>query len=545
MMVAEISNSPSWRTFLEAMRLERGWSISQFAERCEVSRSTIAVALGNTRAIERPRTEIALKIARGLGIPQLAMAVIAGYMDADTVTDVAMDVIEWPIRKVAPARVEWWNRNGGAYVKLCREQNGLSVEDTIRRWNANWSIPITGITEEDWSKLEHQGIFPTGPDKLPYRKLERLHGVWLWAIVHSCTVGQSGFADLVALAFVMGRITGVGRHRKEWIRGYDDYEKLSVAFDRAMDKTHDRLDVEMYRSMVLDLQLRVPSPPQSANTPTRNTEDATTGTLDWHRIGAEIRKRRKTQQWTIQQAAKLVGVSSQQWSQWESGDAPVTLDVLDRLAKALNTPLALLLRGARSTSESESAHPLELRIRDILPVREVPIYGRIVAGIPLETQVDRRGSAWVADNIPGDFALEVHGDSMIGAGIREGDLVIVQRTDRWEDVPPNSMVVALVDGETTLKYLIREANPMDGDHWWLRAANPRYTDRPIDPARDRVQGVVTSIQTVRPPMAPSSRAATEDRTPDDPLAGLTPDQRQLAQQMIEQMRRANKDEKAP
>ncbi len=83
----------------------------------------------------------------------------------------------------------------------------------------------------------------------------------------------------------------------------------------------------------------------------------------------------------------------------------------------------------------------------------------------------------------GDFALEVHGDSMTGAGIYEGDLVIAQRVEAWEDIPPNSMVVALVDEETTLKYLIGEADLWSGGRWWLRAANPAYSDVPIDPQR--------------------------------------------------------------
>ena len=150
----------------------------------------------------------------------------------------------------------------------------------------------------------------------------------------------------------------------------------------------------------------------------------------------------------------------------------------------------------------------------------------------------------ISQDLPSDFALEEHGDSMIGAGIHEGDLVIAKRVESWESVPPHRMVVALVDGESTLKFLVRETDPLDGDRWVLRAANPTYPDRPMNPRTDRVQGIVTAVQTAHPPMWPSALSLPSS-DPADLLAGLTPEQQAVVLQMIEQLRHANPPPKPP
>jgi len=62
--------------------------------------------------------------------------------------------------------------------------------------------------------------------------------------------------------------------------------------------------------------------------------------------------------------------------------------------------------------------------------------------------------------------IRVQGDSMIGAGIFDGDYLVVERR---AEAPPGSIVVAIVDGEFTIKYLQR-----DGEGWLLQPANPNY-----------------------------------------------------------------------
>ncbi|HEY4251629.1 MAG TPA: transcriptional repressor LexA [Roseomonas sp.] len=114
----------------------------------------------------------------------------------------------------------------------------------------------------------------------------------------------------------------------------------------------------------------------------------------------------------------------------------------------------------------------------------LPLYGRIAAGLPIEALRDQGSSVEVPAALLGSgehYALEVAGDSMVDAGILDGDTVIIRRGDTAEN---GSIVVALVDeNEVTLKRLRRRGNSIA-----LEAANPRYETRIFGPDRVRVQG---------------------------------------------------------
>lgn len=114
----------------------------------------------------------------------------------------------------------------------------------------------------------------------------------------------------------------------------------------------------------------------------------------------------------------------------------------------------------------------------------LPLYGRIAAGLPIEALRDNGNQVEVpAALLSGGehFALEVAGDSMVEAGILDGDTVIIKRGDTAES---GAIVVALVDeNEVTLKRLRRRGNSIA-----LEAANPRYETRIFGPDRVRVQG---------------------------------------------------------
>ena len=118
----------------------------------------------------------------------------------------------------------------------------------------------------------------------------------------------------------------------------------------------------------------------------------------------------------------------------------------------------------------------------------IPVLGRIAAGVPIEALQNEVGRvAPPADLGPGEhFALEVKGDSMIGAGIFDGDTVILKRTDAADS---GDIVVALVDGEeATLKRLRKRGNSVA-----LEAANPAYETRIFGPDRVRIQGKLVAL----------------------------------------------------
>jgi SOS regulatory protein LexA len=123
-------------------------------------------------------------------------------------------------------------------------------------------------------------------------------------------------------------------------------------------------------------------------------------------------------------------------------------------------------------------------------IADVPIYGQIPAGMSALTEQTIEGhvsldtrSANLSRN-RGTFALRVQGDSMIGAHIVDGDIVILEDS---KEVHNGDIVAALIDGETTLKrYVLEHGRP------YLKAENPRYPD--LIPARElKIQGVMISL----------------------------------------------------
>lgn len=119
----------------------------------------------------------------------------------------------------------------------------------------------------------------------------------------------------------------------------------------------------------------------------------------------------------------------------------------------------------------------------------VPMMGRIAAGVPIEAIQNRTDTIEVPPELvaKGDhFALEVKGDSMIEAGILDGDTVIVRKCDTADT---GDIVVALVDEEeATLKRLRKR-----GDSIALEAANPAYETRIFGPDRIKVQGRLVGL----------------------------------------------------
>lgn len=120
-------------------------------------------------------------------------------------------------------------------------------------------------------------------------------------------------------------------------------------------------------------------------------------------------------------------------------------------------------------------------------VRELPLFGYIAAGLPLQVEVEDEMIA-VPEHLTsrGDnYVLKVRGESMVEDGILDGDLVIIARREQADN---GEMVVANVNGEVTLKRIYRE-----GERVRLQPANSMMN--PIyAPARDvAVQGVVVGL----------------------------------------------------
>lgn len=132
--------------------------------------------------------------------------------------------------------------------------------------------------------------------------------------------------------------------------------------------------------------------------------------------------------------------------------------------------------------------------REDAGARGVPLIGRIAAGLPIEAlQHGGRILPAPASMLTAGaehFALEVSGDSMVNAGIHDGDTVVIRRQDTAES---GSIVVALIDEhEATLKRLRRPAAGKIA----LEAENPAYETRIFDADTVRVQGQLVGLMRV-------------------------------------------------
>ncbi len=122
--------------------------------------------------------------------------------------------------------------------------------------------------------------------------------------------------------------------------------------------------------------------------------------------------------------------------------------------------------------------------------QSVPVMGKIAAGVPIEAINHMTHSVTVPGGMiagSGDhYALEVKGDSMIGAGINDGDVVVIRETSVADD---GDIVVALVeDSEATLKTFRRK-----GASIALEAANPAYDTRVLPSDQVKVQGRLVGL----------------------------------------------------
>jgi repressor LexA len=116
------------------------------------------------------------------------------------------------------------------------------------------------------------------------------------------------------------------------------------------------------------------------------------------------------------------------------------------------------------------------------------VLGLVAAGFPSPAEEELRDTLsldeFLVSNPDASFLLRVSGDSMTGAGILPGDLVIV---DRGQTAKSGDIVIAEVDGEWTMKFLKKS-----GDSVYLVPANPKY--KPIRPQYElKITGVVTAV----------------------------------------------------
>lgn len=177
----------------------------------------------------------------------------------------------------------------------------------------------------------------------------------------------------------------------------------------------------------------------------------------------------------------------------QRGTAPTLREIMDHFGfsspATVSGHLDLLEKKGAIRREPGRSRNILLPGHRARPLIEIPLYGMIPAGYPSgQEQEPERCISIDPETIrlpqsARTFALQVRGDSMIGAGILDKDIVILELAE-----PRNrDIVAALIDGETTLKrFLVQGGRP------FLRAENPAYPD--LIPARELViQGIMRAL----------------------------------------------------
>ena len=123
----------------------------------------------------------------------------------------------------------------------------------------------------------------------------------------------------------------------------------------------------------------------------------------------------------------------------------------------------------------------------ITATRDVPILGKVAAGKPLFSEENIEGYVTIPDDMGAGktFALQVKGDSMIGAGILDGDRVIVKQQGAAEN---GEIVCALIDGEATLKRFFKKDGVVT-----LKAENEKYAPIIVSEGEFRIAGRVVGL----------------------------------------------------
>jgi repressor LexA len=156
-----------------------------------------------------------------------------------------------------------------------------------------------------------------------------------------------------------------------------------------------------------------------------------------------------------------------------------------RALEILRLPDAVKTNAAKPNIQTPPARAVPPAANDVL---EVPLHGRIAAGLPIEALEGQNSLSVPAALLgPGEhYALEVAGDSMVEAGILDGDYALIRKAETARD---GEIVVALIDeNEATLKYFRHEGSMIR-----LDPANRSYDPQRYRPGQVRIQGRLAGL----------------------------------------------------
>lgn len=184
--------------------------------------------------------------------------------------------------------------------------------------------------------------------------------------------------------------------------------------------------------------------------------------------GERMKQRRKEIGFSAEKVAERLGVSPATIYRYEKGDIEkVPVDSLAELAKILQTTPAYLMGWEEQpTPKPISPAPIPPGFIPMPKMKKVPLIGAIACGDPITALQNREGDVDVPEDVRCDFALKCHGDSMVGAGIHDGDVVYIHIQPEVEN---GEIAAVRIGDEATLKRVY-----YSGDTLTLMPANAAY-----------------------------------------------------------------------
>ncbi len=188
---------------------------------------------------------------------------------------------------------------------------------------------------------------------------------------------------------------------------------------------------------------------------------------------------RKKKGLTQAQLCKVLNIAQPTLSGYETGNYEPDQDTLGRIADYFGVTVDFILGRENHTTIDTTPRAIQIKdlaIQDEVELNDIfriPLLGSVVAGIPIEAQEDLEGYVYINFRPKEEyFALRVHGDSMINAGIRDNSVLIVHKQPV---ATCGDIVVAMLNGEQTVKRF-----KIFGDcNIFLMPENPEFEPIPV------------------------------------------------------------------
>ena len=164
--------------------------------------------------------------------------------------------------------------------------------------------------------------------------------------------------------------------------------------------------------------------------------------------------------------ARRVGMAKSAISRYFNRTREFPLNRADQFAKALGLETEYLLGVSLPKEDTIENRPLPENIKPITKVNRIPIVGSIAAGKPILATENIDSYLLLGQEYKADFALSIRGDSMIDAGINDGDLALIIKD---KPIINGDIYAVLVDGDATLKKVYK-----NDDYLTLQPCNSKY-----------------------------------------------------------------------